>query len=78
MEKLMEPELHHEAAQPFGWRRRNVRLDVREYFALGDGFFLACRRLHGLKRGEPLLKHLYELLICELLDHVVPRFQREH
>ena len=73
-QKMMEPELHHESTQPFGWRRRNAQLDVHKYFALGDGFFLACRCLHGLKRGEPLLKQFYELLICGLLVHSFPTF----
>lgn len=56
-QKIMEPELHHEATQPFGWRRRDARLYVRKYFALGDGLFLASRCLRGLKRGEPLLEN---------------------
>src|SRR4029077_8318293 len=59
----MEPELHHEPTQPFGWRRRDARLDVRKYFAGGDGFFLACPRFHGLERGEPLLKQFCKLLV---------------
>jgi len=48
----MEPQLYREPTQPFGWHRRDARLDLRKYVAVGKGF----SRVHGLERSEPLLK----------------------
>ena len=54
VEKLMQPEFHHESAQAFGRRRGNLRLELGECLLRCDEVFFLGRSLHAFEGLEPL------------------------